>query len=249
MSIKDISIIKKRSYPEIHEIKKNFRVSENGEICLAIGGDGTFLKAATMFDCPILHIRSGEKSSLGFRADVTLGDVKEIIKELKQGRYVVDRYSKLRLTYRNKTFNAVNDIVLFRGSAKTIHFKVNYYNEEGKEFPLYPGEIRGDGVIFTRQIGSTAYNYFARGPILFDIDAIAVTPIAANNAFSIVTNRDFHVTITKRPSVLGCDGVDIAKLHEEDSFTITNSDNVVKVVRLKNYKEQFADKLARLRNF
>lgn len=249
MSIKNISIVKKTSYPEISEIEKNFQVSDDGEVCLAIGGDGTFLKAATMFDCPILHIRSGEKGSLGFRADVTLADVKEIIEELKQGRYIVYRYSKLRLTYRGRAFNAVNDVVLFRASAKTIHFKVNYYDEEGNELPLYPEDVRGDGIIFTRQIGSTAYNYFARGPILFDVDAVAVTPIAANHAFSIVTNRDFHVTITRRASVLECDGVDIAKLREEDSFTVTNSDNVVKVVRLKRNKEKFSDKLARLESF
>lgn len=248
MSINNISIVKKNSYPQIRELEKNFKVSNDGEICLAIGGDGTFLKATAMFDCPILHIRSGEKGSLGFHADVTLDDIKEIIEELKQGKYVVDRYSKLRLIYRDKTFDAVNDIILVRGSPRAIHFKINYYDEHGEELPLYPRDVRGDGVIFAKQIGSTAYNYFAHGPILLDTDAISVTPIVANNAFSIVTNKNFHVTVTKRNGLLECDGINIAKLREKDSFTITNSDKVVRAVRLNN-NEKFSDKLARLENF
>ena len=248
MSIKSVSIVKKKSYPEIREIKDNFQISEDGEVCLAIGGDGTFLKAAKNFNCPILHIRSGEKNSLGFRADVTLSDVKEVIEDLKQGKYSVDRYSKLRLTYRSKICNAVNDVVLFRASGRTIHFKVDYYDEDGNELPLYLGDVRGDGILFTSQIGSTAYNYFAHGPILFNVDAIAVTPIAANRAFSIVSNRDFHVTVTKRDGILDCDGIDVAKLSVGDSFTVTNSDEIVKVIRLKE-RERFSDKLARLENF
>lgn len=248
MSIKSVSVVRRRLYPEIREIEKSFQVSGDGEVCLAIGGDGTFLEAARRFDRPILHIRSGERNSLGFRADVTLSDVKEVIEDLKQGRYRIDKYSKLRLTCRSKTYNAVNDVVLFRASARTIHFKVDYYDDKGNELPLYPGDVRGDGIIFTRQIGSTAYNYFAHGPILFDVDAVVATPIAANHAFSIVSNRDFRVTVTKRIGVLECDGVDIAKLHVGDSFTVTNSDKVVEVVRLRK-EEKFAEKLTRLENF
>ena len=248
MSIESVRIVKKRSYPEIEEIKKSLRVSEDGEICLAIGGDGTFLRAAKRFDCPILYVRGGEKNSLGCRADITLSEIKEAIEDLKQGIYSIERYPKLRITYRNQTYNAINDVVLFRAGPSAIHFEANYYDGEGNELPLYPRDVRGDGIIFTRQIGSTAYNYFARGPILFDVDALIVTPISANHALSIVTDKDFHVKITKSAGLLEYDGVHIAKLDVGDSFTITKSDEAVKIVKLK-IREKFSDKLARLESF
>jgi NAD+ kinase len=248
LSIEHVSIVKKRSYPELETIKKNLQVSDHGEVCLAIGGDGTFLRASEKFNCPILHIRSGERNSLGCRADVSLSKINEIIEDLKQGRYIIERYPKLQITYRNQTYNAVNDAVLFRADPKNIHFAVNYYDNEGNELPLYPKDVKGDGIIFTRQIGSTAYNYFTHGPILFDVDAFVVTPISTNYAFSIVTNKSFKVQITRNIGFLEYDGVNIAKLSERDFFTVTKSDKTVKIVRLR-LREKFSDKLARLKNF
>ncbi|MFH0896912.1 MAG: hypothetical protein V1850_02540 [Candidatus Bathyarchaeota archaeon] len=248
MSVGRVSIVKKRAYPELGMIEKNFQISDHGEICFAVGGDGTFLRAAEKFDCPILHIRSEEKNSLGCRADVSLSEIKEVIADLKQGRYIIERHPKLRVTYRNQTCNAVNDVVLFRAGPKAIHFAVDYYDNEGDELQLYPEDVRGDGIIFTRQIGSTAYNYFAHGPVLLDLDTFIVTPISANHAFSIVTNKDFRVEITKGIGFLEYDGVNIAKLRLGDSFTVTKSDKTVKIVRLKR-REKFSDKLARLESF
>lgn len=248
MSVERVSIVKKRAYPELEMIEKNFQISDHGEICIAVGGDGTFLRAAEKFDCPILHIRSEEKSSLGCRADVSLSEIKEVVAELKQGKFLIERFPKLRITYRSRIYNAVNDAVLFRAGPKAIHFAVNYYDSEGSELPIYPEDVRGDGIIFTRQIGSTAYNFFAHGPVLLDLDTFIVTPISANHDFSIVTNKDFRVEITKSVGFLEYDGVTIAKLHIGDSFTATKSDKTVKIVRLKQ-REKFSDKLARLQAF
>jgi len=248
LSIRSVSIVRKKSYPEISEIERNFQISDDGEVCLAIGGDGTFLRAAKRFDRPILHIRGGEKDSLGFHADVTLSEIREVIEDLKQRRYLVDRYPKLRVTHQGRSYDAVNDAVLFRAGSRAIHFRVDYYDHEGNELPLYPEVVRGDGVIFTGQMGSTAYNYFAHGPILFDLDAVVVTPISANYTFSIVSDRDFHVKVLKNVGILECDGVNVTKLYGGDSFTVTRSDRVVKVVRLKR-RENFSDKLARLERF
>jgi NAD+ kinase len=247
MSIKSVKVIKKRAYPEIKQIENHFQISDEGEVCLAIGGDGTFLRAAKRCKRPILHIRGGEETSLGFHAENTLSNIREVINELKQGNYYIDKYSKLRIKHRNQVYNAVNDIVLFRVSSKAIHFTISYY-DGGHKFPLYPETIRGDGVIFTRQIGSTAYNYFAKGPILFDISAVVVTPITTNYGFSIVSNKDFQIKIMKGRGILECDGVNFLKLNRGKTFTVTRSDKIVQVIRLKK-GERFPKKLARLQKF
>ena len=248
MGIKKLSIVKRKDYQQVSKIEENFEVVENGEICVAIGGDGTFLKAARKYDVPILHIRGGEPESLGFHADVTLKDIDEIIKELQTNTYSIEEYPKLQISYKNGVCDAVNDVVLFRGHTKSIHCMIYNYDENGKKALIYPNDIKGDGVIFSRQIGSTAYNFSAHGPIIYGVDVIAITPISANFKFSIISKGDFYVQVTKNIGSLQCDGVEINKFSKGELFTVRRSNSVVKVIKLTK-TEAFSTKLERLLKF
>jgi NAD+ kinase len=248
MGIKRISIVKRKEYPQVSRIEENFEIRDKGEICIAIGGDGTFLEAARKFDVPILHIRGGEKESLGFHADVALKEVDVIIRELQSGLYSIKEYPKLRITHKSGVTDAVNDAVLFRGNPKSVHCMICHFDEDGKKALIYPSDIKGDGVIFSRQIGSTAYNFSAHGPIIYGVDVIAITPISANFKFSIISNKDFSVKVTKNIGLLQCDGVEIDRLLKGDEFTVNRSKKVIKVIKLKKM-EGFSEKLARLLKF
>lgn len=248
MGIRSISIVKRKDYLEVDRIEENFEVCDKGEICLAIGGDGTFLEAAKKFDLPILHIRGKEGDSLGFHADVDLKDIDYIIRALQSNNYSIKEYPKLRTVYKNRVYDAVNDVILFRANPKSIHLKVYYYDEGSNKIPLYPNDIKGDGVIFSRQIGSTAYNFSAHGPIIFGIDVVAITPISSNFKFSIVSEGDFSVEVTKNIGSLLCDGIEIDRLSRKESFRVSRSEKVVKVVNIKKMV-RFSEKLVRLRKF
>ena len=163
MGIRRISIVTKRPYPAVDELKKHFEVAEDGEVCIAIGGDGTFLEATRKHDSPILLIHGGEADSLGFHADTTLKELPAVIERLKTGAYTIEKQAKLRITFGDKVFEAANEAALLRATPSAIHCRVNYYDDSGRSSPLYPGDIRGDGVIISRQIGSTAYNFYTRG--------------------------------------------------------------------------------------
>ena len=243
-----ISVIARRKYPEIQELAKHFDIADKGDLCVAIGGDGTFLKAARSFDCPILLVRSGEQNSLGFHADTNLQQLSTVIERLKKGDYYLEKHRKLRVSFQDDNFEAINDAVLFRANLEVIHFKVRYFDERGGSEALYPGVVRGDGIIVARQIGSTAYNYFAHGPIILSGDVSVVTPIAANYRFSIVSDHDFSVELLKNSGFLNYDGVEIGKLEEGDMFNVSRSDKSIKIVRF-NLAESFSEKLARLSHF
>ena len=248
MTVRRIVIITKQSYEAAKELSKHFEVGDQGEICVAIGGDGTFLEATRRVDCPILLVRTGEKNSLGFHADARLDELPTVIERLKTGDYHVEKHRKLRITHGEKSFDAVNDAVLFRANPGVIHFNVSYFNEKGEVEPLYPDVVKGDGVIITRQIGSTAYNYFAHGPIILNGDVAVVTPIAANHRFSIVSNGDFKIELLKNEGSLQCDGVEVERLKVNDVFTVSRSDKIVRTVRLRGM-ESFSGKLGRLIRF
>lgn len=89
-----IKIISKKNYPELKKLYSKFDVSDDAEVCLAIGGDGTFIKAANEFDGPILSIRSDEKNSTGYYADVDLKDINFIIKSLLSKSYRIEELGK-----------------------------------------------------------------------------------------------------------------------------------------------------------
>ncbi|MCJ7633038.1 NAD(+)/NADH kinase [Candidatus Bathyarchaeota archaeon] len=248
MAIQRIVVVTKRPSPEIKELSKHFEIGEKGELCVAVGGDGTFLEAARKVDCPILLIRSGETNSLGFHASVNLQELPKVIERLKKGDYSVEKHRKLRVTYRGDSFEAVNDAVLFRANLGAIHFKANYFDDRGSLEPLYPGIVRGDGIIISREIGSTAYNYFAHGPIILDRDIAVVTPICANYRFSIVSDHDFSIELLKNTGFLNCDGVKVGGLDINDAFSVSRSDKIVQLVRFKGM-ESFSGKLSRLIDF
>lgn len=247
MGVRTIRIVKKKDYPELRKLYETFDVSEDGEICLAVGGDGTFLEATREFKGPILPVRGGEKDSLGFHADFAVEDMDEIINGLKCNSYTIEEYSKLKMTYKGRVYNAVNDVSLFRASPKSVHCRVYYYeNDEIK--PLYPKDLRGDGVVFSGQIGSTAYNFFAHGPIIHKADVIAVTPLSANYNTSIVGEGEFSVEVTKNEGSIEYDGIALERLIKGENFTVGKSDEKIKVIRLKR-RESFSEKLARLHLF
>jgi len=247
MGIKRIKLVEKRDYPEVRKLYKFFEVSNDGEVCLAVGGDGTFLKAAREFEGPILPVRGGEEDSLGFHADFTVRDMDEIILNLTDSLYTIREYPKLQVAFKNNIYEAVNDVALLRATPKTIHCRIYYY-ENGERELLYPKDLKGDGVIFSGQIGSTAYNYFAHGPIIYGLDAIVVTPILASYDVSVVSKKVFYTEVTKNIATLESDGVELGKLSTGDSFIVEESDKKVKIITLRK-KESFSQKFSRLHRF
>jgi len=246
--IRRILVVSKRPYDAIRELSVHFEVGTRGEICVAIGGDGTFLEATRKVDCPILLIRGGEKDSLGFRADARLDELPTVIERLKKGDYHLEEHRKLRIDYGGDSFEAVNDAVLFRANPGVIHLRVDYFDERGGVEPLFPDVVKGDGIIIARQIGSTAYNYFANGPIILSGDVAVVTSIVANYRFSSISDHDFRVELLKNVGSLQRDGVEVGRLKMHDAFTVSRSDKLVQIVRLRGM-ESFSRKLTRLSSF
>ncbi len=244
-----ISIISKKNYPELKKFYTAFRVSRRGAICLAIGGDGTFIKAANEFDGPILPIRSDEKESTGYYADVSLEDIDLIINRLKKKKYRVEELSrKIELIYNGKKYYGVNEILL-RNTHEELYFRLNY-KEHGKLKGLYPYIISGDGFLATTKVGSTAYNRTAGGPIILDDKVFCLTMLSIENPLtsSIILRSDERIeaTVEKGRGELSFDGVDVASVDGGSKFEIRLSEKKIKVVKLDGVEESFSEKLLRL---
>lgn len=168
----------------------------DADMAISIGGDGTFLKAASRVgkkDIPILGINTGR---LGFLADISPEEMEETFDEIYNNHYKIEERSVLQLRCNDdklmKDPYALNEIaVLKRDSSSmiSIHTAIN-----GAPLTTY----QADGLVIATPTGSTAYSLSVGGPIIVPHSkTIAITPVAPHslNVRPIVICDDWEITL------------------------------------------------------
>ena len=212
----------------------------NAEMVICFGGDGTILhmaKAAARRNIPILGVNIG---TMGFMAELESSELDKLVL-LADRNYVLDSRMMLDVTIqrdRDIIYHDIclNDIVITKGAvARIVHLQV-------KCDGVCALESGGDGVIISTPTGSTAYSFSAGGPIVEpDAKNIIITPICPHEVGSrcIVASDKRRVTVemvhnARRNAYLSADGGRAVRLNMGDVATITKSDLVTRLVRLKN---------------
>jgi NAD+ kinase len=149
------------------------------DVLVVLGGDGTFLRAIEAVveaDVPILGINLGK---VGFLSMAEAHELEGVLEKLRSGAFVLKE--RMGLTGRilkagrtaDGTFNALNDIVVARGSlARVVRLDVNIDESHLATFVA-------DGLVVSSPTGSTGYSFSAGGPILDPQSRnLIVTPIA-----------------------------------------------------------------------
>lgn len=232
----------------IKKLEKEFEIVKNGDICITLGGDGTFVHAARRYDKPLLPVRIDANMSSGFYSDVSIKDIDKIIDNLKNGLYkIIDMANKLELNYKNKKYYAVNEVSL-NHVKQEVSFKMYDINKRKKQ--ILPFIIGGDGVIISSKIGSTAYNRSALGPILLSNKVMCITLLNPDSPYknSLVVNSSsrIEIEVIKYSGIIRYDGVDVAIIEKGDRFDVGMSDKKLEVVKLDFKSENLGNKLERI---
>jgi len=167
------------------------------DFVISMGGDGTFLRAASKVgsrQVPILGINMGR---LGFLADVNAQEIERTINALYEGDYTVDTRSVIRVETDGKPLQgydcALNDVAILKrdnASMISIHTTIN-----GDYLTTY----QADGLILSTPTGSTAYSLSNGGPIIvpgthvFSLTAVAPHSL---NVRPIVVSEDSEINLT-----------------------------------------------------
>jgi NAD+ kinase len=164
--------------------------SHTADLVIALGGDGTILKAVHLTagsDVPVLGVNLGR---LGFLSGIENGEVVAAVRAAVAGDVVEERRAMLTVAVTPEgegrtTVEALNEVFVGRGvGARAVDVAVEVDGE-----PLF--RFLCDGVIVATPTGSTAYALSAGGPIVApDVEAILVVPVAPH-------------TLKARPVVLG----------------------------------------------
>jgi NAD+ kinase len=172
------------------------------DLVVALGGDGTLLRALGMVlteQVPALGVNAGR---LGFLAEVEPHGLGAALDAVWAGQYRVERRTTLaaRVLVDGSEIAedlAVNDVVLEKAARERLA-AVAVRLGDGGPFARYAA----DGVMVASPTGSTAYSFSAGGPIVSPrLDALLLTPIAPHMVFnrSLVLHPDEAVRLEVLP--------------------------------------------------
>lgn len=160
--------------------------AEDVDLVLALGGDGTFLRAGRLAvgtDIPVLGINIGR---LGFLTAIPDSYLEDGLDQVVSGEAVLEHRFRLKAvietegSLRPTSFFALNDVVVHTsGAARVTPLTLSVGN--GVEMEEV-GSFSADGVIVSTPTGSTAYSMSAGGPIIApEVEAVVVTPICPHS--------------------------------------------------------------------
>ena len=221
----------------------------DADFAVSIGGDGTFLKVATLLGAkqtPIIGINTGR---LGFLADVPVAEAGRSLDALFAGSYDLRQHVALEISTDGDTSlgnpYALNDIaVLKRDNASMI----SIHAEIDKE---YLTTYQADGLIVSTPTGSTAYSLSNGGPIIVpQTGVLCLSPVAPHslNIRPIVVSDDAEVVLKVESRshnfLVAIDGRSVT-LTEGMQITIRKAPFHVNVVRCyhRNYFSILREKL------
>jgi NAD+ kinase len=213
--------------------------SGTADLVVAVGGDGTFLRAAYVasgIGVPVLGVKVG---TLGFLTETEPGAAADLIAEALAGRAPVEE----RLAVVAEAEAAapgeaafpsqwgMNEIMVEkRARHRLVRLRVEV---DG----AYVTTFSADGVIVATPTGSTAYSFSARGPIVSpDVPCLVVTPIAAHMVFdrSFVLNATQVVTLQvvgDEPALISADGRESVEIPVGTRIRIRPSNRPARFVR------------------
>ena len=206
----------------------------DSEIVIALGGDGTILRAASLVQAvstPILGVNLGR---LGFLADSAPEELEDAIGRLIQGDYRIDDRLALEATVGETTAFSLNEIVIEKGVlARLIELKTWIGDVPVSSF-------WGNGLIVSTPTGSTSYSLSAGGPVLHpSLDSIIITPICPHSLSQrpLVVPADQQICVQvvaeHADIILTADGQTVKNMVPEDRVTIRRSERRVRLINLQ----------------
>lgn len=215
-------------------------LKDNVDFLIAIGGDGTMIRAAQIalpLNLPILGINAGRLAYLmGLESDEM-----ELLDKLLTGDYYIEDRLVLQIDVYDNSKNhilsdyCINEVVFARGAEIKLTSLDLYCDNR------FINRYNSDGLIISTPTGSTAYNLSAGGPIVDPrIESVILSPICPHSLVerTVIFSSDSEFEIVNPGStshtLLSCDGRGSVYFGEKYSAHIKKSEMKVKFLHLKD---------------
>lgn len=214
-------------------------------VILALGGDGTILRAAALavsLDVPLLGVDFGR---VGFMSGIIAEEVPEALAKLEAGDYMVEERMLLSCSINGgEAYDCINDAILYKqrfSGVADIEVWIDGVNA---------GRVFCDGIIVSTPNGATGYSISAGGPVVAPgLDIAIITPICPHTLYfrPIVASADATIRLSiRRDGYLAVDGIHTQDIGEEDVITLTRSPHRAKFIQFgqQNIYELIRTKLS-----
>ena len=214
----------------------DFKATDQIDLAVVLGGDGTMLRAAEIFrgkQVPILGINLGH---VGFLAEIERPSLTEIVDAIAAGTFSIEERMSLnyQLLRGGKVIEsgwALNEVVVERNDHQMIDLFVQIDHR-----PL--SRWWCDAVICATPTGSTAYAYSAGGPVVWpEVDALVLLPLAAHALFSkpmvVSPKSEIAIDLESDSADLNADGIRRTKLQKNDRIVLTSDKEDILLAHIK----------------
>ena len=210
------------------------------DFTVSMGGDGTFLKTASMVgekQIPIIGVNTGR---LGFLADINPPEIDPMVQAIYEGDYAIDTRTVLQVETDGQPLAgcpfALNDVAILKRDVAamiTVHTTIN-----GDYVTTY----QADGLVISTPTGSTAYSLSVGGPIIVPgthVFSITAVDPHSLNVRPLVLSEDSEITLTVESRshnfLVALDGRS-EKLPDSTRLTLRKAPYRVKVVKRAGQK-------------
>lgn len=203
----------------------------SSDLILSIGGDGTILHVARIIAplaVPILGINLGK---LGFITELNYDEALSNLPNLLEGKGWIEERAMLEAQTENKSFCALNDVVVRSIAVRLINIEVKIDDEVLTTY-------RADGILVATATGSTGYSLAAGGPILHpQSKEIVLQPISChlglNHALVLPPQSIVDLKVASGDkAILSLDGQDDSPLSNEQNVRVKLSPYVARFLRI-----------------
>lgn len=225
-------------------------VDGNYDLIIALGGDGTFLKTIndTKFNSNTYYVGIN-LGTLGFSQDINMNNIDEFIYELKNKKFNIENISigEAIVYSKNKKYklNYMNEIVIRKGNLRVIRTDININNNFLENYV-------GDALLISTPFGSTAEGMCFNGGVMYNMDALEITPIGPINSSKyktiknsiIVPNYEITLGFNEDNLYIIKDG-NLKKYNNVIKIVTKVSDKKIKLLRLSsyNFESKLRDKM------
>ena len=191
---------------------------------VAVGGDGTLLRAnavAIAHHLPVLGVNIGR---VGFLTEIELEQLDETCKKLAKDDFSIESRMMLAASIDGgEPKLALNDVVISRGGYARLIGIDTWVDDD----PI--GRFLADGLIVSTATGSTGYSLSAGGPIICpEVECMLLTPVCAHSLQHrpVVTPASQTISIQLVDSVqamVSVDGQEQLTLLPHQTLTVTRA--------------------------
>ncbi len=213
------------------------------DLVVALGGDGTLLRAARLVagrDVPLFGVNLGQ---LGFLTNTAEAELEVGLTRVLDGEAEIDRRFTLQARVygvgvgKGDALYALNDVVIHKPGAARVTPVLLTVGRDAERAEI--GSFSADGVIVATPTGSTAYSLSAGGPIIVpEVECIVVTAICPHSLTVRPLVLPATDSLTVRPLdpshelQLTVDGQVARMLDPRDEVVVGRGEHDVQLVRL-----------------